>query len=96
MKNPHGVEPTRYKKKKDRHSAIKCNTNCGPLFGVNSCFDICINDTCNRRANCYISNNGYSYECHPQYKSSLFVNTAGSNEKNKFKVSDYEVYSIDY
>ncbi len=41
-----------------------------------------------------ISNDGtHGYECHPEYKSSLFVNTAGPDEENYFSVLDYEVYT---
>ena len=32
-------------------------------------------------------------EYHPEYRSSLFVNTAGPNEKNYFSVLDYEVFT---
>ena len=57
--------------------------------------DICINGTA--LSSSFIQNDGKGgYECHPEYKSSLFVNTAGPNEKNCFSVLDYEVYCIDY
>ena len=88
MKNPHGVEPTRYMKK-ERKWAIKCDPDSGPVFGA----DIFISDNCNNNYNS-ISNDGTrGYECHPEYKSSLFVNTAGVDEENKFTVLDYEVYT---
>ena len=80
-------------KKKDRYRAIKCNPGNGPIFGGNY-FDIAIADNCNEESSCWIHNNVDSgYECHPEYKSSLFVNTAGPNEKNDFFVIDYEVYT---
>ena len=42
----------------------------------------------------FIYNNGSDeYDCHPQYKSSLFVNTAGPDETNYFSVLDFEVYA---
>ena len=48
---------------------------------------------CNKSIN-EINNNGTNgYECHPEYKSSLFVNTAGPDEENRFRVLDYEVYT---
>ena len=51
-------------------------------------------DHCNQENCCYIPNNGTnSYECHPEYRSSLFVNTAGPDEYNHFSVLDYEVYT---
>ena len=45
----------------------------------------------------WINNNSTKgYECHPKYKSSLYVNTATPDERNYFSVLDYEVYTIDY
>ena len=97
MKNPHGVEPTRYMKRKESKYAIKCKSYCGPVFGYQSTHDIYIGDYCNERDNCSINNDGTNgYECHPQYRKSLFVNTAGVDEENKFSVLDYEVFGIDY
>ncbi len=65
----------------------------GPIFDN----DISIGSNCNREASCYIHNNGDGgYECHPEHKCSLFVNTARANRSNTFSVLDYEVYSIDY
>ena len=73
--------------------AIECNPRYGPLF----CGDIYIRDNCNEEESCFIYNNGSrGYDYHLQFKSSLFVNTAGPNEKNCFSVLDYEVYCIDY
>ncbi len=94
MKNAHGIEPTRYKKREESRYAIKCYSDCGPIFGDN---DIYINYNCNEEYSCYIGNDGTKgYECHPEYKSSLFVNSAGTNEENEFSVLDYEVFGIDY
>ncbi len=93
MKNAHGVEPTRFMKRKESRNTIRCVTGWGPQFG----YDICINKICNEENSCWIINNGTkNYECHPEYKSSLFVNTAGSDEYNRFSVLDYEVFGIDY
>ena len=95
MKNPHGVEPTRFMKRKESEHAIYCHPYCGPIFGNNwSNYDICISDNCNEENRCWIDNDGtHGYECHPQYKSSLFVNTAGPDEENRFSILDYEVYT---
>ena len=91
MKNPHGVEPTRFMKREESDKAIYCNDYYGPIFG-NSDIDIGYN--CTKENSCYIHNDGtHGYECHPEYKSSLFVNTAGPNEINNFSVLDYEVYT---
>ncbi len=91
MKNPHGVEPTRYMKREGSRCAIRCAPFYGPVFGDS---DICIDINCNKEKSCFIDNNDtHGYECHPEYKSSLFVNTAGSEEKNRFSVLDYEVYT---
>ena len=90
MKNPHGVEPTRFMKRKESRYAIISIPYFGPSFMV----DICINGTA--LSSSFIQNDGKGgYECHPEYKSSLFVNTAGSDKKNDFSVLDYEVYCID-
>ena len=91
MKNPHGVEPTRFMKRKESNNAIYCNYSYGPMFG-NS--DIYISENCNSSNNSSIYNDGTKgYECHPQYKKSLFVNTAGPDNLNPFSVLDYEVFT---
>ncbi len=78
-------------KRKERRCAIECNPFFGPLFGADIFIHI-MEDW----SQCVIQNDGtHAYECHPEYKSSLFVNTAGPNEKNKFSLLDYEVYCID-
>ena len=90
MKNPHGVKPTRYKKKKGCLCTVNCRPYLGPLFGQ----DIFINDNCNEENSCLIMNDGTrGYEYHSVYKKSLFTNTAGPDEENKFTVLDYEVYT---
>ena len=56
---------------------------------------IYIDYPCTKEDGCSIDNDGeHAYECHPEYKSSLFVNTAGSDKANKFSVLDYEVFGI--
>ena len=42
LKNPHGVEPTRFMKRKGSRYAIYCDSGCGPVFGDGWGFDICI------------------------------------------------------
>ena len=97
MKNAHGVEPTRYMKRKESDCAIECNPKYGPRFGDNWAYDISIGDKCNKENSCRIENDGKKgYGCHPQYKSSLFVDTDGPDEENRFTVLDYEVFGIDY
>ena len=91
MKNPHGVEPTRFMKREESEYAIGCHPDHGPIFGF---FDICLDYQINKENKLFIHNDGTNeYECHPEYKSSLFVNTAGPDEKNKFSLLDYEVYT---
>ena len=92
MKNAYGVEPTRYMKRKESDYAIYC----GPYYGPHFNHDIYIDDNCNRTESCFIDNDGYGYECHPEYKSSLYVNTDKPEKKNIFSLLDYEVYCIDY
>ena len=80
-------------KKKDNNRAIRCNPSYGPIFGYGT--DISIKNNCNRDKGGW-TNVGYSdssYECSSPLKSSLFVNTAGPDEENYFKVSDYEVFT---
>ena len=92
LKNPYGVEPTRYMNRKTNKYAIKCQFKYGPIFGNN---DIHISNKCNRKDSCSIDNNGEKgYECHPQYMKSLFVNTSQLKRMNRFSVLDYEVYGI--
>ena len=95
MKNPHGVEPTRYMKRKQTKRVIYCNHWFGPVFGDNDSNGISIYNECNRNKNCWIGNINSTFECNPEYMSSLFVNTAGQYEKNKFNVVNYEVFGID-
>ena len=93
MKNPHGVEPTRFMKREESDDAIECDYYKGPIFGYD---DIHIGEICNEKDSCSINNDGiHEYECHPEYKQSLFVNTAGVDEENRFSVLDYEVFGID-
>ena len=93
MKNPHGVEPTRYRKREESQEGIESHPDYGPIFGY---WDIYINEKCNKEDCCWIDNNGnWEYECHPQHKMSLFVNTSVPDESNYFSVLDYEVYTHD-
>ena len=76
-------------KRKESDGAITCLSIAGPAFGA----DILM-CTYNNLSLCFIHTNGTnSYECHPEYRSSLFVNTAGPDEENYFSVLDYEVYT---
>ena len=88
MKNPHGVEPTRFMNNKaltHGNIGIMSVPKCGPHFGYD---DLGIKGN-----KCLIKNDGTnSYECHPQYKQSLYL---GKNNVSN-KILDYEVYCIDY
>ena len=91
LKNLHGVEPTRFMKRKESNNAIYCNYSCGPMFGDS---DIYIRENCNSGNNSSTNNDGTKgYECHPQYKKLLFVNTDGPDNRNAFNVLDYEVFT---
>ena len=91
MKNRHRIEPSKFMKKKNSNRAIGCTPSYGPIFG--SGHDIGIRNNCNRDKGGW-TNYGYaSYECRSPLKSSLFVNTAGPDQQNNFKVSDYEVFT---
>ena len=96
MKNPYGVEPTRFMKRKGSNKAIRCSPNCGPMFydGKSVGADLYISNNCNNNNNSYINNDGTrGYDCHPEYKMSLFVHTNDPDKKNQFYVSDYEVFA---
>ncbi len=94
LKNPHGVEPTRFMKRKGSKYAIECNPNFGPLFCGYYGYDLSISNNCNSNNESYTYNNGTEgYECHPEYKMSLFVNTNDPDKSNHFIVSDYEVFT---
>ena len=97
MKNPHGVEPTRYRKKQESEYAIKCYPRYGPTFYnfISDSSDIRITETFNKKDSCIIVSNGYSRsEYIHRPKCSLFVDTTG-----RFNaictILDYEVYCID-
>ena len=92
MKNAHGVEPTRFMKRKESGYAIECNSDCGPMF-CGKGYDLFISDNCNSNNRSYTYNDGRGYDCHPVYKNSLFVNTNDSDKPNYFKVSDYEEFT---
>ena len=84
-------------KRKDSEYAIYCDFCIGPNF-----YDIAMESggiflNEEMKSDYYISNNGNGgYECHPEYKSSLYVNTGGPDEINFFSLLDYEVFGIDY
>ena len=92
MKNPYGAEPTRFMKRKESGYAIECSLNCGPIF-YGKCYDLFISDNCNCNNRSYTYNDGRGYDCHPEYKMSLFVHTNDPDKPNKFFVSDYEVFT---
>ena len=87
-------------KREECDRVIVCTPECGPVFGnINdvSNADIFIKNKCNKENSCYINNNGNNaYNCHPEYKSSLFVDSNEPDESNLFSVEDYEVFTIDY
>ena len=57
LKNPHGVEPTRYMKRRESYYAFRCYPHYGPIFGnYYWSYDIFINDNCNRENSCSINN----------------------------------------
>ncbi len=84
-------------KREESEYAIYCNPDYGPCFGYETYngYDLFVNDHCNKKNSCYIaSDDTTGYECHPEYKKSLFVNTSGSDDKNYFSVLDYEVFTF--
>ena len=78
-------------KKNDDMKSITYDSSFGPIFGKE---DIYISYKCNKEDSCYIYNDGTrGYDCHHEYKASLFVNTSGPDRPNYFTVLDYEVYA---
>ena len=74
-------------KREDSDRAIKCDPRYGPIFG--SCCDIIIYDNCNNNEQggwTIYGNIAGSYECKSPLKSSLFVNTAGPDQRNNFSL----------
>ena len=95
LENPHGVPPTRLNKLVQSEYAIEGDLRCGPIFGNNEGSDLTIHMDCDQDNHCTIDNDGtYGYECHPIYKSSLFVNTNDPECQNTFAVDDYEVFAV--
>ena len=81
-------------KRKESDYAIGCYPNRGPVFCGNDGTGLYIFNNCNTNCNSHTYNDGTGgYDCHPKYKSSLFVNTNDPDKSNHFKVSDYEVYT---
>ena len=87
-------------KRRESWGAIKCEPDYGPIFGNDDYYHIIsIRNNCNEENSCCIWNSGYGeYDCHPQYKSSLYVNTNEYNKKDDeniihFSVLDYEVFT---
>ena len=80
-----------FKKREESDIGIGRAYNYGPVFGG---ADICVFDYDeDNDGDCLIGNNGEEgFECHPEYKTSLFVNTDGPDESNVLWVLDYEVY----
>ncbi|KAK8800701.1 hypothetical protein WA158_000026 [Blastocystis sp. Blastoise] len=89
LSNEHGIPPTHYLHN-GNGSGILCSSLWGPVFG--SGFDISLVDKCDTD-NVYTYTNASSFTwINTPQRSSLFVNTAGPNEYNYFKVEDYEVW----
>ena len=80
----------------ERTGEIDCDQKYGPQFGNNTSY-ICIADNCTKENSCWITKlSNMQYECHPKYKSSLYVKSNGSDKVNSFSVSDYEEYTHQY
>ena len=80
-------------KKKYNNRAINCDPSYGPIFGNYYGCDIFIDDNCNRDEGGWTNYGNSSYEYDSSYRRSLFVNTDGPDQRNYFKVSDYEVFT---
>ena len=68
----------------------------GPQFGNNTP-DICIADNCTKENSCWITKlSNMQYECHPKYKSSLYMKFNKTNKLNSFLVSYNKEYTHQY
>ena len=63
LKNPHGVKPTRFMKRKESDKAIVRDLKYGPIFGNG--FDIYIGSLCNKEDGCSINSDGTHDGLHP-------------------------------
>ena len=94
LKNPHGVPPTRYMKRRESSYSLECAAEYGPDFCNTGYSDLLI---CKDRirVECFIANNGTNgFECHPKYKVALFASDSQHSNEPTIYVSflDYEVY----
>ena len=90
MKNPHGVEPTRFMKRKESKVAIYCDPDSFPIFNNEKKIDIffhCYEYYC---SSTIFNNCTQAYDCDPKYKSLLFTNST------KNYLPTLEVFTIDY
>ena len=90
MKNPHGVEPTRFMKRKESEDAILCDPEFFPIFGNENDDDIYFR--CNEYycGSIIVNNCTQAYDCDPKYKSLLFTDSTMNFNLN------LEVFTIDY
>ncbi len=76
--------------------AIHCTSDNGPHFCSLNSSNIIIRDKCNIEDSCVIDIGGsQECECHPLYRSALFVRTDIPSSPNFFTVLDYEVFAKD-
>ncbi|KAK8815392.1 hypothetical protein WA158_003604 [Blastocystis sp. Blastoise] len=89
LSNEHDIPPTKYDIL-DPFNALYCDKNSGPCF-----LDISIEEDCHNNNDSYVNGKTgvYSHSLTPQFRS-LFVNTAGLQDKNNFIVDEYEVYEL--
>ena len=91
MKNPHNVPPTRFMSKSP--FSICCSHYSGPVFGYEEWHtedEILPEIEMHHDYWCVLSTKGYGYECHPEYKTSLF------NDQCHIQHGVCEVYGINF
>jgi len=76
----------------DLSNAISYDKKSGPIFGKQ---DIFISDECNSYRNSFISR-PLSYKNDIDLFSAYLKNFCGSDDGNKFRVVDYEVYKVSW
>lgn len=92
LKNPQGVDPKRFMKRKETYRAIMTHITAGPVFG-NS--DLFVGAKCKNEHYCSIKSDiDQDYEYDPQYKSSLFTDWNEQEQAYSFAIYDYEVFKI--
>ncbi|KAK8794792.1 hypothetical protein WA158_001773 [Blastocystis sp. Blastoise] len=90
LKNPHNTGPQKFNVLSEKDAIVQ-NTVSLACF----CSGFYLENDCNRINRSFIGTKSGLYERDSTYGSSLFVDTAGPNDKNFFLVNDIQVFGLD-